>query len=886
VIDAKQADSTSPYDAAWGSLTVTMERRANIDRDLDRALHDVELSSRSSSKFDRARALLEERWGIQGLVIKALGAPKNYGNRISESSGTGASALLLIAEEDLDLDAVHRAYLGRATSLVPTLVVQRTSLGIVPRLVLAEGANPFPWDSVVVTVEPREPIAETSIDAAGAVRELLAIDGITPAQAGVDRLQAAAAAEGLHVKQVSDAKNLKNRVREALGHRPAILVVIVDKHLEERARIYLSTLHRSIPHMLLAVRGESLRISRVSPSAHSQNTTSFEYAMPEIEPDIAADGELSYQVNRTVTELGHYLPFDAAAGNLYEEHINVQQRLEFDTAALAFIRQLISDARVSMVVFTGNAGHGKTHLCRRLLSSTDADPRAIMKSMSADAMGKTLVEIPEASRGVRIIKDLSELSPEAAAARLEELLEDTESLAIVCANEGRLRHVVSLRPSLRILVDTLEAGIRDGATAVEDEVHVVNLNYQAVTPHSREAFLDFALDHWLSNGNRWRKCQQCLAADACPIRANRAELSMSPEVRKANRPVRDALSHLVRLAEQSGYVLTIREGLIFVAFLITGGLGCEDVHRLHRRGKVDGFKFLDSLFSRELAPNELAQLRILERIRRFDPGKTAIRSIDERLHRELEGSGHLGEAVLEVGSRPPSTRDQLRREQTEHRKRLRQARRQDYFSPSKRESDISHSRRLGLVHHEDFLALQSQSIPDSRMLEILERLVAGLHVVQGIRVTGEGSGVLFLVDPAFSRSSNRSAVIAFQFDQQALELVGEAQYWKETEGEPSLLQAVDWLDRRVVLAFRADEGARPTLVLDFDLLQFEFVMRSATGIVFEEFNAAERMRIVSRLAKLAEENRQMTRDIKVMEGGTLRRLILERDNSFRVATVG
>lgn len=858
----------------------------NIDRDLDQALRDVELSSRSSSKFDGARTLLEDRWGIQGLVIKALGAPKNYGNRISESTGIGASALLLVAEEDLDLDALHRAYLARATSLVPTLVVQRTPRGVVPRLLLAEHANPFPWDSVAVLVEPREPIRETATDVAETVRELLALNGTTPDRQGVDPLKAAAAAEGVHIKQVSDAKNLKNRVREALGHRPAVLVVVVDEDLEERAQTYLATLRRSVAHILLAVRGEPLRISRVSPPAPPQSPPSFKYAMPEVDPDIAADGELAYQVNRTVTELGHYLPFDAASGNLYEEHINVQQRLEFDTAALEFIRQLIGDARASMVVLTGNAGHGKTHLCRRLLSSTDADPRAIMKSMSADAMGETLVEIPEASRGVRIIKDLSELSPEAAAARLEELLADTESLTIVCANEGRLRHVVSLRPSLRILVDTLEAGIRDGATAVEHDVHVVNLNYQAVTPLSRDAFLDFALDHWLSNGNRWRKCQQCLASDTCPILANRAALSMSPEVRKTNRSVRDALSHLVRLAEQSGYVLTIREGLIFVAFVITGGLGCGDVHRLHRSKRIEGFAFLDSLFSRKLAPNELNQLGILERIRRFDPGKTAIRSIDERLHRELESVGHLGEAVLEVGSRPPSTRDQLRREQTEHRERLRQARRRDYFSPSKSESDISLSRRLGLVHHEDFLDLQSQSISDSRMLEILERLVAGLHVVQGIRVTGEGSGVLFLVDPAFSRSANRSAVIAFQFDQQALVLVGEAQYWKATEGEPRLLQAVDWLDRRVVLAHHADEGARPTLVLDFDLLQFEFVMRSASGVVFEEFNAAERMRIVSRLAKLAEENRQMTRDIKVMEGGTLRRLILERDNSFRVATVG
>lgn len=858
----------------------------DIERVLGEALVGIDLSSTARNKFDNTVRIMEAALGVDGLVVKALGASKNFGNRISEATGAGAAHLVLVTDGAVRAADIHRIYLARAVRRIPTLVVANTAGRWQPVVVLASGPHPFPDDIQTLLVPAK---AESNAVPRGIIDDIMALNGSSKRvfDAEAERLQELYP-DSFVLKRISDPKNLLNRVREALGRRPAILLAVgppaVAKKLNEALR---DQTELSGAALSAIDNGESVHVQLVCPPRAKADD---EQMTPEhIQPDLFESNETepSYQVNRTVADLSRYLPFDAAAGNLYEEHIHTNQRLEFDTVALKFIKDLIRDDAVTMVVLTGNAGHGKTHLCRRLISESGAKPTDAMAAMSGDLVGEVPIELPGLARQVRILKDLSEIEPaESAATRLVELLEDTNTLAIVCANEGRLRHVVSSdRGRLGMLVETLEAGIRRGATTADGTVHVVNLNFQAVTPPSGESFLDFALDHWLGHGNRWRKCTDCLAAGTCPILANRTALSLSPETRSAAQPVRTALTHLVRLAEQTGYVLTIREALILVAFVVTGGLDCQGVHSLHRGQRLAGFSFLESLFERELPPNDMRQLGILERIRRFDPGRTAIRSIDERLHQELEWSGGLGDSVLEVGARPPSTRDQLRREQREHLGRIRHARRRDYFTEDSGNT-IGRSRRLGLLHHEDFLDLQNAQIDGTRMLGILDRLVMGLHVVQGIRASGESSGVLFIVDPAFSRSANRSAVIAHQFDQTSLELVGEAAVWRETEGDPQLLRAVDWLDRRVVLVYKEDEHTSPTMVLDFDLIQFEFVMRAATGVVFQEFNAAERKRIVSLLARIAEQHPTSRREIRVMEGGVLRRLILERDNSFRVATVG
>ena len=199
-----------------------------IDEVLSRALGGVNPSSTSKNKYRSAIAVIESALGLEGLLIKSLGAPKNYGNRISEATGTGARSLILVADGDVDHEALIRAYGARVVRPLPTLVALKEGSECVAVEVLTEGENPFP--SVEARLFPAS--AVPNVPSPELLNAVLRIDGC-----GWEEAQRALAAHqnrwpgALRVKHAPDQKNLMNRIREAAGRRPAVLVVFTTPEL-------------------------------------------------------------------------------------------------------------------------------------------------------------------------------------------------------------------------------------------------------------------------------------------------------------------------------------------------------------------------------------------------------------------------------------------------------------------------------------------------------------------------------------------------------------------------------------------------------------------------------------------------------------------------------
>jgi hypothetical protein len=593
-----------------------------------------------------------------------------------------------------------------------------------------------------------------------------------------------------------------------------------------------------------------------------------------------------YAENGTVERLYRYLPFDADASFLYEEYVQPDSRLEYEAQALRYVRRLCASPEVRLVVLTGNAGHGKTHLCRRMLEDRGYDSKTSMQRLREDPPGAVRYGGAE-GRSLRIVKDLSEIPEGKAADLLANLAEDPDAIGLVCANEGKLRDVASRDPGrLSALLHALEATLEQGRTSHDGRVHVVNLNFQSVAPRENDGggtgFFEHAVEFWTRDGRKWNVCGTCRAADRCPIVANRNRLNAGRQGDDAARRRRAGLLQLVRIAEETGYVLTYREALIFVAYLLTGGLTCGTVHRLHREGAdLDAsHAFEVALFEKQLSTAEVEQLGIVKRIRMLDPGRASLREVDERLHRELEDQDHLGGEALVSAKAPARTRRDLEEERRVHQRLIRRARRRDFFvHPGlSEEGDRERARRLGFHHYAEFQALLEPDVKPDRMIDVLERVISGLHVIQGVRSTSRSFAI---VDPAFARDGNKSAVIARTIPQKKLLLTSESKFWSTLTAvqRPEVTQATDWLDRRVVLSIEDRQALTPIVFLD--LLQFEFVLQSARGVVFEQFHAADRRRLLARLARHAEVGTQ-EEEIRIVDGNAMRAIWVERDGRIEV----
>lgn len=598
---------------------------------------------------------------------------------------------------------------------------------------------------------------------------------------------------------------------------------------------------------------------------------------------------MGFEVNQHVERLRRHLPLEADNAELYEELAEVDRGFSFETRALEYTRGLLANPKVKLVVLTGNAGHGKTHLCRRILEEDYGfEPEGALERLSGDPQGERPIEDAKAlgRRPLRVIKDLSEIKPISVAGdRLSELLVEDGSVALVCANEGRLRSVVSSRSQeLKCIVECLRRSVLAGVTSLDDRVHVVNLNYQSVSVPGR-SFLGYVVGKWI-DGRRWGVCQKCDAREQCPIVANRNLLHGGSGESAGEALPLSAMESAVRAVEQAGYVLTIRECLMLVAYALTGGMDCKAVESAlkvrPRRSLVAEYSLGTNLFDHPLPAARRSQLRVLERIRRLDPGRVGIPEVDDQIGRELDEEETESR---EQRYRPPPRTIQDRRHETESFVvRFRERRRMAFLSGEpKTEKEVGYSRRLGLMYFDEFSFLLRPGAEEEarRRMEIRDQLVCGLHTLQGIRLPGKPQK-LYVVDPAFGEGKSRASILARKIPLRDIRLMSESAWWKEQldGGDPELTRAVDWIDRRVIVKF----GDRIERTLHLDLMSFEIVMRASGGVCQRLFFHAEIRRVLSTLALLAQERDQGEEEIEVIVGGVVRRIDIDLGNRILVST--
>jgi hypothetical protein len=590
---------------------------------------------------------------------------------------------------------------------------------------------------------------------------------------------------------------------------------------------------------------------------------------------------MAFEINAHVERLRAFQPSGGSGSQLLAEKSDTKPSDELKTRAHDYVGQVIDDASTRMVILTGDAGHGKTHLCRQLLQ--DLGVAGEVKDIIRErGVGEADLAQLGSGRGLRIIKDLSDFSESEGSARLARLLEDDRVVSIVCANEGRLRTAVAQSgPDLEPIRAALSSVLALGQTSADGRVHVVDMNHQSVAAPDGGSLVSQLLNTWVMDQRKWSICDRCDAKPLCPIAENRRLLASEAETgRGASR--RRGMEVLLRVAEQSGSVVTIRELLIFLAHTLTGGLNCKDVHsRLERRPTTTWqyeYLFHEAAFGARLHPSERERLAVFRGVAKLDPGLVALRPVDDTLVGDSgEEIGRFLPPVAEDSVPTPRTHGTRKVEADRHRSFVRFLRRRSYFDAAV-ESDgwVSFAQRLGFLHYDEFELLVERDRAPVEKVDARDSLLVGLEAIQGAR-RRPGQGTFLVVDPAFSSHRGDASVVAKEVRSSQIDLLRQSEWWALIgDSQPDLQEAVDWTDRRVHVLLRPASPESDPLVVELDARQFEFVMRAAEGLVSREFFQAEIRRIMAELALIAQaEALDPSDEITVLIGDGRRKLVID-----------
>ena len=583
---------------------------------------------------------------------------------------------------------------------------------------------------------------------------------------------------------------------------------------------------------------------------------------------------MALEVNQHVTRLRRYQPFHPDSSELIYEQSNPDEAT-YGMKAERFLDQCLNDPSISLIVLTGDAGHGKTSLSAAALKNLGMTGKEAATAVESLGDASAPIARTPNGRALWLFSDLSNVSVEEATQVLLRLLEPTDGgVAIVCANEGRLRAAVANDNSgqLSAVTQTLEDGIKTGSvTSADPSMVVLNLNYQSVAPDDGGGLVDWALKTWVTDKRRWSVCAKCDARNDCPILANHLALS---DVTKGPRRV-SAFRDLLATVEKSGQVITTRQALALVAHAITGGISCRDVHRMNAPNGDDmGWQFPylyhQALFGGDLTREQRRSVAPFAALRRLDPALVALRSVDDRLDPDSVDDTFLPPVPSSDGATPHSRRE-AQRESKIVRGLIAYLRRSSYFDAPESER----MERMGLRAGRWFTEICKGA--DDVPVGIRDTLLRGLEAVQGIYRPANVPDFLIL-DPAFFANRSRAAVIARQLRGRNVRIVSQEEQWRMvSEHDPSLPRAVDWSNRSVVARIDTNDQV---LSMDLSLMAFELLVRWAEGLSSRVQHESEIRRIAGVLAALVPSD-ETDEDINVLVGGERRTLTIDIGDLIR-----
>ena len=296
--------------------------------------------------------------------------------------------------------------------------------------------------------------------------------------------------------------------------------------------------------------------------------------------------------------------------------------LRLDTKVERFLRACFARPDPPSVILTGNAGDGKTYLCRQVVQDFSGQRLSDWEPLAT-------APIARGGLRLRVVKDLSELGEQQGAGVLRDLaasLADPSSPEryLIAANEGRLRYLLGQvgAPELRQEVDRQ---LREGPDTGGGRLVVINLT--AVTTST---FVPEAL-RWMTADEHWAACERCPARERCPLLHNATRLR-DPQVAAR-------VQLLYQLLEHLDIHVTVRDMLIHLAYTLTGNRRCPDVQRPEaEHADHSPFAYYENIWGREDDAAFRRKASVVQHLDRLRIGEHSLFEIDDFIVSGGEGA--------------------------------------------------------------------------------------------------------------------------------------------------------------------------------------------------------------------------------------------------------
>jgi hypothetical protein len=323
-------------------------------------------------------------------------------------------------------------------------------------------------------------------------------------------------------------------------------------------------------------------------------------------------------MNNFVSYLDQYNVLSPNHSKIYDEYTYDQGEQSYSFKIETRIEQYLLEIFTSSpqsIILTGNAGDGKTRLCRSIYNYFSQEE---LKNWPESG----IVEVSFSAGIIRIVKDLSELKEDVIYSELKQLqscISDNHNSNVyylIAANEGKLTKFLSQNYELEELRENVSSRFKDH-TNNDKRFRIINL-----LDVTSSIYVEKVLREW-NKKEYWSPCSGCGKKGTCIIYLN--------HTRTATDHVRDRLVEQYRLLDYLGTHITMREMLIHISYLLTGGLTCQDIEDASYEDLKEQIEkvYYQNFYGHNIANEVFSEMRALKLFRELDPGRYSISSIDD-----------------------------------------------------------------------------------------------------------------------------------------------------------------------------------------------------------------------------------------------------------------